>query len=172
MFGKLADGGKALVFYAIALVLALAVALIPGATTFVYAFTPLVAVAITMFIVTREGYTKEGLKSLGLHRPGMRAWPAAVLVPLLVMGVSYGVVWTTGLAPFSVPERPFGVEMPLWLVPVLTLWLIVQASLTTALGGRSAGGATSSRASSPSGLGDRRSSRGCCTGSGTCPSSC
>ncbi len=121
MFGKFADGGKALVFYAIALVLALAVALVPGATTFVYAFTPLAAVAVMMFVVTREGYTKEGLKSLGLHRPGLGAWPAAVLVPLLVMGAAYGVVWATGIAPFSVPERPFGVEMPLWLVPVLTL---------------------------------------------------
>jgi hypothetical protein len=37
------------------------------------------------------------------------------------MGAAYGVVWATGIAPFSVPERPFGVEMPLWLVPVLTL---------------------------------------------------
>ncbi len=78
MFGKLPDGGRALVFYAISLVLALAVALVPGATTFVYAFTPLVAVAVTMFVLTREGYTREGLKSLGLHRLGLGAWPAAL----------------------------------------------------------------------------------------------
>jgi len=43
MLSKLADGTKAFLFYAIVLLLALAVALVPGTTTFAYMFTPLVA---------------------------------------------------------------------------------------------------------------------------------
>ena len=59
------------------MLLALALALMPGtttmpgATTFVYMFTPLVAVVIMLFVITRDGCTKAGSKSLGLHRLGV-----------------------------------------------------------------------------------------------------
>jgi len=68
MLGKLTDGGKAFVFYAITLVLILAVALAPWAGTEVAMFTPLAAILIVLFVVTRDGYTGEGLRFLGLHR--------------------------------------------------------------------------------------------------------
>ena len=140
MLKKLPDITKASLFYGIALLLALAVALMPGATTMpgatiiVYMFTPLVAVVIMLFVITRDGYTKAGLKSLGLHRMGVRAWPAALLVPLLVMGFAYGVVWSTGVASFAVPEKTFGMDLPLWAVPLFAVFLIIQASLTNSLG--------------------------------------
>jgi membrane protease YdiL (CAAX protease family) len=126
MMKKLTDRGEATAFYAVTLALMVAVALMPGASTEVAMLTPLVAVVLMLFVVTRDGYTREGLKSLGLHRLGLRAWPVAILGPLAVLGVAYGVVWATGLAEFSVPqalaEQGAGVGMPLWLwVPIATI---------------------------------------------------
>ncbi len=119
MSSKLTDRTKAFGFYATTLALMLAISLMPGASTEVAMLTPLVAVLIMMFIVTRDGYTREGLKSLGLHRAGLRTWPVAVLVPLLVLGVAYGLVWATGLAEFAVPdalaEQGAGLGVPVWL---------------------------------------------------------
>lgn len=132
MLNKLMDRTKASLFYGIALLLAVAVALMPGTTTFVYMFTPLAAVAIMLFVVTRDGYTKAGLKSLGLHRLGLRAWPAALLVPLLVMGLAYGVVWGAGLATFGTPEFLEGIS-PI-LIPLIVIMNIVMASFTRSLG--------------------------------------
>lgn len=126
MLKRLSDRGEAIAFYATTLALVLAVALAPGASTEVAMLTPLVAVVLMLFVVTRDGYTREGLKSLGLHRLGLRAWPVAVLGPLVVLGVAYGLVWATGLANFAVPEavaeQGAGVGMPLWLwVPIATI---------------------------------------------------
>ncbi len=138
MLKKLTDGGKAIAFYAITLALMLAVALMPGASTEVAMLTPLVAVAVMLFVVTRDGYTRKGLKSLGLHRLGLRAWPVAILGPLLVLGVAYAVVWSTGLAEFAVPGARSGMpawlsDMPVWLTlpmmivgPMFTLGLVLS----------------------------------------------
>ena len=104
MVKKLTDRAEATAFYTITLALMVAVALMPGASTEVAMLTPLVVVLLMLFVVTRDGYTREGLKSLGLHRLGLRAWPVAILGPLAVLGVAYGVVWATGLAEFAVPE--------------------------------------------------------------------
>jgi len=137
---KVSDEGKALVFYAITLALVLAVALMPGASTEVAMFTPLVAVLIMLFLVTRNGYTREGLKSLGLHCLGLRAWPVAILGPLLVLGVAYGVIWATGVANFAVPEQPMeqsaSLGVPVWLLmPVAAVILpIFTLGLVTSLG--------------------------------------
>ena len=90
MLKKVSDEGKALVFYAITLALVLAVALMPGASTEVAMFTPLVAVLIMLFLVTRNGYTREGLKSLGLHCLELRAWPVAILGPCWCWGLPTG----------------------------------------------------------------------------------
>ena len=126
MMKKLTDRAEATAFYAITLALMVAVALMPGASTEVAMLTPLVVVLLMLFVVTRDGYTREGLKSLGLHRLGLRAWPVAILGPLAVLGVAYGVVWATGLAEFAVPEalaeQGAGVGVPLWLwVPIATI---------------------------------------------------
>ena len=126
MLKKLSDRAEATAFYAITLALMVAVALMPGASTEVAMLTPLVVVLLMLFVVTRDGYTREGLKSLGLHRLGLRAWPVAILGPLVVLGIAYALVWATGLAEFSVPdalaEQGAGVGVPLWLwVPIATI---------------------------------------------------
>lgn len=145
MLTKLTDGIKAFLFYAITLALVLAIAIMPGGSTEVAMSTPLAALAITMFIVTRDGYTREGLKSLGLHRLGLRAWPVAIGGPLLVLGIAYGIVWSTGVANFTVPDRivdssaslgiPVWLFMPLTILgPMFTLGLV--ASLAEEIGWR------------------------------------
>ena len=96
---------RALIFYLIALALALGAALTPGITTAAYMFTPMVAVLLTMLAVTCEGYSNAGWASLGLHRRGLLGWPVALLAPLLVMVFAYGVLWGTNFAPFSCPHR-------------------------------------------------------------------
>jgi membrane protease YdiL (CAAX protease family) len=129
MLKELTDRGKALAFYTITLALILAVALMPGASTEVGMLTPLVAVVIMLFIVTRDGYTKDGLKSLGLHRLAFHAWPVAIGGPLLVLGVAYTLLWSTGVADFTVPA-PFTEESARLSIPV---WLLVPFSIVVTI---------------------------------------
>ncbi len=138
MLKKHSDGTQAFLFYAMAMALMVAMALSPGASTEVAMLTPLVAVLVMLFVVTRDGYTRDDLKSPGLHRLGLRAWPVAILGPLLVLGVAYGVVWAAGLAEFAVPDLlvdqsaslgvPEWVWMPVAMIigPTFTLGLVLS----------------------------------------------
>jgi len=81
MFAKLTGTNKAASFTVLVLLMALAVALYVRAlditSEFVaawYMSTPALAVLIMLLIVTRDGYSKEGWKTLGLHRLGLKAW--------------------------------------------------------------------------------------------------
>ncbi len=140
MLKKLTDRTKAILFYAITLALAMAVALMPEASTEVAMLTPLVAVLIMLFVVAHDGYTREGLKSLGLHRLGLRAWPVAILGPLLVLGIAYAVVWSTGLAEFAIPGAESGLpmwlsDMPVWLmIPMMIIGPMFTLGLVLSLG--------------------------------------
>src|SRR5262245_66048470 len=103
MYKTLSDPVKALVFYAIAFTLELvaAIALAPVFGDFVLLagmFTPTIAALLMLLVVTREGYTRAGWASLGLHRAGLRAWGLALLLPLLVLAGAYGVLWARGVA--------------------------------------------------------------------------
>src|SRR5439155_1384764 len=71
--------------------------------------------------------------SLGLHRLGIKAWPLAVLVPLAVIGIAYGVVWSIGVAGFSPPA---GLDAADWATG-LTIGLfqnLVIIGVTVSLG--------------------------------------
>jgi hypothetical protein len=102
MFRNLTDRTKAVVFYVIAL--SFSVAFVPlsgmlGALiTTAVMFTPLLAVLLMQLLVTRDGYAKAGWAVLGLHQRGAHVWALALLLPLLVLGFGYGVVWLTGIA--------------------------------------------------------------------------
>lgn len=132
MFTNLTDRSKAFVFYAIAFVLGLGAALLPGASTSLYMFTPVAAMLLTMLVVTRDGYTRAGWARLGLHRPGLRAWITAMLVPLLVMGVAYAIIWGSGLARLVVPADIEG--MPVAYLPIIIVVSLVTSTLTVSLG--------------------------------------
>jgi membrane protease YdiL (CAAX protease family) len=66
--------------------------------------TPTVAALIMLLVVTREGYSWEGWKVLGLHRLGLSIWWIAFGLTLLITVAASAVVWATPLASFVVPE--------------------------------------------------------------------
>ena len=86
MFPTLSPLRRATVFYLLALGGVLAAAL-TGASTAVAMLTPAIAALLMLLVVTREGWSRRGWASLGLHRAGLRSWPVAVAVPLLVVAV-------------------------------------------------------------------------------------
>jgi membrane protease YdiL (CAAX protease family) len=66
--------------------------------------TPTVATLVMLLAVTREGYSKEGWKSLGLHRLGLNVWWIAFGVTLFITVAASAIVWATPLASFTMPE--------------------------------------------------------------------
>src|SRR5215212_6573201 len=128
MFTQLTTSAKALLFFAIALGLTLTVSLLAPllgeATPLVHMFTPLLAVLLMLLLVTRDGYTKAGWAALGLHRAGVRTWGLALLVPLLILGFSYGALWLSGVASFAMPATGEPAMQALNLVLSIVLSLV------------------------------------------------
>jgi membrane protease YdiL (CAAX protease family) len=112
MFTKLTDTNKAAIFAVLVLCLSVGAALLikmldlsQGFGLFtIWSFTPTVATLIMLLVVTRDGYSKEGWKSLGLHRLGLNVWWIAFGATLLITIAASAVVWATPLASFVVPE--------------------------------------------------------------------
>jgi uncharacterized protein len=112
MFTKLTDTNKAAIFAVLVLCLSVGAALLirflelpQGPVMFtLWSFTPTVAALVMLLVVTREGYSKEGWKSLGLHRLGLNVWWIAFGVTLLITVAASAIVWATPLASFAVPE--------------------------------------------------------------------
>jgi membrane protease YdiL (CAAX protease family) len=120
MLTQLTNSAKAFLFFGIALGLTLTVSLLApllgDATPIVHMFTPLLSALLLLLVLTRDGYTKAGWAAVGLHRAGVRAWGLALLVPFLVLGFGYSVLWLTGIASFAVPVGGVPVTLPLLLV--------------------------------------------------------
>ncbi len=116
MFTKLTDTAKAAVFSVLVLCMAVGAALLVGflglapgfALTAVWSSTPAVATLVMLLVVTREGYSGEGWKSLGLHRFGLGVWWIAFGVTFLVTVAATAAVWATPLASLRVPEIGVG----------------------------------------------------------------
>jgi membrane protease YdiL (CAAX protease family) len=112
MFTNLSDTSKAAIFSVLVMVLAVGAALlirmqghVPGPGLWaVWMFTPTMATLIMLLVVTREGYSKEGWKSLGLHRLGLNVLWIAFGVTLLITVAATAIVWATPLASFVLPE--------------------------------------------------------------------
>lgn len=123
---------KAGIFTVVVLVLAVAAALVIdgfglGANLFVWAsvwsITPVLATLIMLLVVTRDGYSKEGWRTLGLHRLGLRFWWIAFFGSLAITVVAYAVVWLTPLASVTVP--------PQGVLPVVGSFLLQVPILAT-----------------------------------------
>jgi uncharacterized protein len=132
----LSDLGKGLAFYGIVFALVVGLAFVPvdGQTMLLAAMLlPTVAVLLMLLVVTRDGFSRAGWASLGLHRAGLRVWPVAVLGPLLVLGAAYGVVWSTGVAAFAPPA---GLDAAGWAGGLATglVQNLVVGTLTFSLG--------------------------------------
>jgi uncharacterized protein len=108
MFTNLTNSAKAFLFFAIAFGLTVTVSLlypvIGEITPFIHMYTPTLSVLIMMLVVTRDGYSRAGWATLGLHRLGLHWWLLALIGPLSVMSAVYGIVWNTGIAQFVLPD--------------------------------------------------------------------
>jgi uncharacterized protein len=108
MFTNLTNSAKAFLFYVLAFGMTVCVSLLAPLlgelTVFIHMYTPTLAVLIMMLVVTRDGYSKAGWATLGLHRLGLRWWLLALIGPLVVMSAVYGIVWNTGMAQFALPD--------------------------------------------------------------------
>src|SRR5919112_4507155 len=112
MFTKLTDTTKGAIFTVLVLCLAVGAALLirflnitsDGVMFTIWSITPTVATLIMLLGVTRDGYSKEGWKSLCLHRLGLNVWWIAFGATLLITVAASAVVWATPLASFVVPE--------------------------------------------------------------------
>ena len=136
MFTKLTDTSKAAIFAVLVLCLSVGAALLIRFLDLplglglgvVWSSTPTVATLIMLLVVTREGYSKEGWKSLGLHRLGLNVWWIAFGVTLLITVAASAIVWATPLASFVLPEG--GILNPL----IGFLMLVGVYTLTFSLG--------------------------------------
>ena len=101
MFNQLSSLMKATLFYSITLGLILLLVLLGkglgDAVVPLAMFTPLAAVLLMQFVVTRDGTTRAGWQILGVHRLGLRAWGFAILAPFVVLFCTYAIAWGTGI---------------------------------------------------------------------------
>ena len=112
MFKTLTDTSKAAIFTGLVLILAVAAALAINAWGLasnefawatVWSITPVLATLIMLLVVTREGYSRKGWQSLGLHRLGLRLWPIAFFGTLAITVAATAAVWATPLASVTAP---------------------------------------------------------------------
>jgi uncharacterized protein len=142
MFTKLADTNKAAIFAVLVLCLSVGAALLirfldlpQGFVMFtIWSFTPTAAALIMLLVVTRDGYTKEGWKSLGLHRLGLNVWWIAFGATLLITVAASAVVWATPLASFTMPEG--GILNPVSNFLIQFVILVLTFSLGEEIGMR------------------------------------
>jgi uncharacterized protein len=135
MFTKLNDTNQAAIYSVLVLLMATGVALTirflefaPNAGMWVlWSCTPTVAALLMLLVVTREGYSREGWRVLGLHRLGLNVWWIAFGLTLLITVAASAVVWATPLASFVAPED--GIVDPL----INFLIQVVLFTLTFAL---------------------------------------
>jgi uncharacterized protein len=108
----LSDRQKALAYSALVLLLGVCAALLintldlePGFLLFsLWMSTPALATFVMLLVVTRDGYSRDGWASLGVHRFGLNVWWIAFGVTL-VLGVAVtSLVWATPLASITVPK--------------------------------------------------------------------
>jgi membrane protease YdiL (CAAX protease family) len=131
MLTKLSDTSKAAIYSVLVILMARVVALsirslgLTGGLGMwiLWSCTPTAAALLMLLIITREGYTREGWKVLGLHRLGLGVWWIALLVTLLITVAASAVVWATPLASFVVPEGGIVDAAIGFLVQVLMLAL-------------------------------------------------
>jgi uncharacterized protein len=135
MFTRLTDTSKATIFTVLVLLMALAMAFLframgvtPEDPVGLYMLTPALAALVMLLVITRDGFSKEGWKGLGLHRLGLRVWWIAIGVVFLTNLGATAIVWATPLASFVMPEGGLGNPLLQFLIAVVFL------TLTFALG--------------------------------------
>jgi uncharacterized protein len=125
VFRTLSATARAVTFYLTALIMCVALALTwpNGEAAAVLAMlTPMLAVLVMQFVVTRDGWRRDGWAPLGLRRLRMRFWPVAVALCAAVLLFSEAVLRLTALTTWHVPgavdSSDLLVELPVMLVLV------------------------------------------------------
>ena len=130
MFANLSNTKKAGFFYVLVIAINVtqilifrAVAPEAGIVVFTHIATPLLVTVLMLFVVTHDGYGQHGRFGLGLHRSGWRTWGMALLLPLLVLALSYGLDWLSGVAALVGPTDGGG--LPNFIINQLINLLVV-----------------------------------------------
>ncbi|WP_051799304.1 CPBP family intramembrane glutamic endopeptidase [Catenuloplanes japonicus] len=109
MFAHLSGRATAAVFVVLVLAVSAGTATVAGGL--ILALSPLLVTLVMMLVVTRDGYSRAGWRWLGLPRPGLRFWPAAVLTTAGVSLLAAGAVVALGLARFTPPGGEWAVDL-------------------------------------------------------------
>jgi CAAX protease family protein len=113
---RFTDTQKAAIFTGLVLTLAVVAALVISAAGLssnlwawaaVWSITPPIATLIMLLVVTRDGHSIAGWRSLGLHRLGLKVWWIAFFGTLLITAVATAAVWATPLASVTLPPSGF-----------------------------------------------------------------
>jgi membrane protease YdiL (CAAX protease family) len=112
MFKTLSERQEAVAYSVLVLLMGVGAALAidqlglsPGFSLFaLWMSVPALSTVVMMLVVTRDGYTKDGWASLGVHRLGFNVWWIAFGVTLLVTVLVTALVWVTPLASFAIPK--------------------------------------------------------------------
>lgn len=129
MFPALSAPAKATIFYIIAFILVFAIAasgIFGEASPPVSMLTSLTSVILMMLVVTREGWSQKGWRSLGLLTTGLRGWWIAILVPAACLVFSDAVLIMMGLASLHNPE---GGKSALQMVANISIGLLISIGL-------------------------------------------
>ncbi len=110
MLNHLSELKKASLFYFIVMALSLALVIFfrlaapeSDIVVIVNMLTPALATVIMLYVLTSDGYKRKTSFSLGLTRSGWHSWGLALLLPLVVLVVTYGLGWWSGAAGFVTP---------------------------------------------------------------------
>jgi uncharacterized protein len=133
MFTKLTDTSKGVIFAVLVLLLAVGAALLINLLGLasndlvwgtVWMSTPTVAALVMLLVVTRDGYSRDGWKVLGLHRLGLSVWWIAFGLTFLMSLIASIIVWATPIASFVLPEGSIFQPVIKFLILAFTLGLI------------------------------------------------
>ncbi|MDJ0363406.1 CPBP family intramembrane glutamic endopeptidase [Rhodococcus sp. H29-C3] len=108
MFPAFTSTAKSTIFIAGVLLIALTTAGVAGGL--ILALSPLLMTLLMMFVITRDGYSRIGWRTIGITRLGLRWWPTTLLVTAGVSALTYAaaiafrVAETTAIAATAWPN--------------------------------------------------------------------
>lgn len=99
MFRTLSPTAKSWIFIAGVLLISLTTARIAGGL--ILAVSPLLMTLLMMFVLTRDGYSRDGWRAIGITRLGLRWWPVTLLATAGVSAIAYATAVALGAAQVS-----------------------------------------------------------------------
>ena len=142
MLNHLSELKKASLFYFIVMALSLALVMFfrlaaskSEIVLIANMLTPALAAVIMLYVLTSDGNKRKGPFSLGLTRSGWHSWGLALLLPLIVLTITYGLVWLSGAAGFLAPTGD-GWFPKLFIQRLINLLILIPLVLGEEIGFR------------------------------------